>query len=130
MPDVNWLAIVVAAASSLAVGFAWYGVFGKAWMGHTGQSEEKLKSGNPAMIFGLAFVLALVQCFCLAMFFGPEMPVGETTFYGFLTGAGWVATALGVQYLFERRSLTFWLINGGYNIVAFTLFGLILGLIR
>jgi len=130
MPEINYLAVIAAAASSLAVGFAWYGVFGKAWMAHTGQPEEKLKSGNPAIIFGGAFVLALIQCYCLAMFFGPDMPVGETTFYGLLTGLGWVATALGVQYLFERRSLVFWLINGGYNVVTFTLFGLILGLWR
>jgi hypothetical protein len=132
MPEVNWIAIILAAASSLLVGFAWYSpaLFNKAWMREVGMTDEKAKTGNMALIFGGAFALALVQCFCLAMFFGSEMRWQQTTFYGFLTGLGWVATAFGVQYLFERRTWTLALINGGYNIVVFTVYGLILGLVR
>lgn len=130
MPEVNWLAIVVAAASSLAVGFAWYGLFAKPWMAGVGITEEHARGGNPAIIFGGAFVLALIQCFCLAAFFGPEATLQECVIYGFLAGAAWVATALGVQYLFERKPLSLFLINGGYNAVTFTVFGLILGLMR
>lgn len=39
--DINWLAIL-AAASSLVIGFLWYGpLFGKAWMKESGMTEEK-----------------------------------------------------------------------------------------
>ena len=37
--------------------------------------------------------------------------------------------ALGVNYLFEQRSLKLWLINGGYNVAVFTAFGAILGVL-
>ena len=49
---------------------------------------------------------------------------------GFAAGLCWVAAALGIDYLFERRPLSLWLINGGYHMLQFTLFGLILGLVR
>jgi hypothetical protein len=35
--------------------------------------------------------------------------------------------SLGVIYLFERRSLKLWLINSGYQVLAFALVGAILG---
>ncbi len=129
MPEANWVAILVAAASSLAVGFVWYSpaLFYKPWASAVGMTDEKAKTGNMAVTFGGAFLLAVIQCFCLAMFFGTELGWQETTLYGFLTGAGWVTTAFAVQALFERRGWTLTLINGGYNIVTFTLFGLILG---
>jgi len=41
---------------------------------------------------------------------------------------GLVGTSLGIQYIFERRSLTFWAINSGYHLVQFLLIGLVLGL--
>ena len=42
----------------------------------------------------------------------------------------WVAASYGINYLFERRPLRLWLINGGYHVLQFTAFGLILGLMR
>lgn len=56
------LSALAAALSTLVVGFIWYHpkVFGTAWMKAEGLTEEKLKKGNMAMIFGLSFVLAFV----------------------------------------------------------------------
>jgi hypothetical protein len=52
------------------------------------------------------------------------------TFYGFATGFGWIAMALFVVGLFERRSLKLMLINGGYMTVTLTLMGFIIGIWR
>jgi len=46
---------------------------------------------------------------------------------GLMAGLFWVATAMGITYLFERKSLKLYLINAGYHVVTFTLMGLILG---
>ena len=46
---------------------------------------------------------------------------------GFLAGFGWVAMGMGIVALFERRSLKYVLINGGYLTVALTAMGAILG---
>ena len=57
MGPVNWLAVVLGAVAFFAVGALWYTVlFGKIWQRESGLSEEQIKSGNPAMIFGLCFV--------------------------------------------------------------------------
>lgn len=125
--DVNWLAVIAAALSSFPLGFLWYGpLFGKAWQREVGLSEQQLKSGNMAVIFGGAFVLALIQAAAFAAFLGAE-PMPQAALYGFIAGLCWVATAIGVQYLFERKGWKLAAINGGYNVVAFTLIGAIIG---
>ena len=43
---------------------------------------------------------------------------------GFAAGLCWVAASYGINYLFERRPLRLWLINGGYHVLQFTAFGL------
>jgi hypothetical protein len=48
--------------------------------------------------------------------------------HGALVGAGFVATSFGINYAFAQRSLKLWLIDGGYHLLQFTLYGLILGL--
>ncbi len=128
MPEVNYLAVLLAALSAFVLGGLWYSVlFGKKWMALTGQSEEKLKSGNPALVFGGAFLLNLVAAYVFAMFLGPMLDLRFATAAGFAAGLCWVAASLGVNYLFERRPLGLWLINGGYFTLQFTLFGAILG---
>lgn len=131
---INWLAVIAATLIGFVIGFLWYGpLFGKAWMASTGMTEEKAAQANMPVVFGLSFVFQLIMAFCLAMFFygdpnaADAITAGTGAFYGFLTGFGWVATALGVNALFEQRSWKYILINGGYWIVVFTLMGLVLG---
>ena len=47
---------------------------------------------------------------------------------GFAAGLFWVTTSFGINYLFERKPLRLFLINGGYHTLQFTLIGAILGL--
>jgi len=74
-----------------------------------------------------AFVLAFITCAVFAMFLGPKatLPFGAAA--GFAAGLAWVTTSLGVIYIFERRPLKLWLINGGYQTLQFTIIGAILG---
>ncbi len=135
--SINYLAVVAASLIGFAVGSVWYGpLFGKTWMTESGMTEEKVKEGNMAKIFGLSLVFQLIMAYCLAMFFfgSPEgaaaMTVELTTFYGFLTGAGWILPAFAISGLFEQRSWKLILIHGGYWVIVFTLMGLVLGLWR
>lgn len=125
----NPWAILTATVSAFVLGGVWYSpiLFAKAWMEGAGLDEQQLKQGNAGRIFGGAFVLTLVMAVNLAAFLGPKADLAFGVFAGFATGLGWVATALGVTYLFEHRPLKLWLVNSGYQIVAFTLMGAILG---
>ena len=129
MPEVNWLAVLLCGVSSLVLGGLWYSpaLFARQWQAAAGLSDEAAASGNMALIFGLSFLLSLVAAFVFAMFLGTEMSLGAATAAGFSAGLCWVAASFGINYLFERRPLRLWLINGGYHTLQFTLFGLILG---
>jgi hypothetical protein len=127
MPEVNYLAVLLAALSAFLLGGLWYSaLFAKQWARLTGQNEETLKSGNPALVFGGAFLLNLIAAWVLAMFLGP-MELQYAAMAGFSVGLCWVTASLGVNYLFERRPLGLWLINGGYFTLQFTAMGAIIG---
>jgi len=132
MPEVNWIAVLLCAVSSLVLGGIWYSpmLFAKPWQRAAGLSDDQAKSGNMAMIFGLTFVLSLVAAYVFAMFLGRNFGLGPAIGAGASAGLCWVAASLGISYLFERRPLNLWLINGGYHTLQFTLFGLILGLMH
>ena len=127
--QINHLAVLGAAVSAFVLGGAWYSpmLFGRAWMQASGVTEEQVNSGQPARIFGLAFVLSLAAAYAFAMFLGPKPGIGLGLFAGLSAGLFWVAGSFGINYLFEGKSLRLWLINGGYHTVQFLLYGAILG---
>jgi hypothetical protein len=128
--QLNHMAIVVAALSTFFLGGLWYSpiLFGKAWQKENKLTDEELKKGNMALIFGLSFIFSLLMAYNLAFFISsPEIDLAMGTLYGFLTGFGWVMLGIGIISLFERRSWKYILINGGYMTLAFTLMGLIIG---
>lgn len=132
MPTVNLIAVLLCAVSSLVLGGLWYSpiLFGKPWQRAAGLSDEQAKSGNMALIFGLTFFLSLIAAYVFGLFLGQTMPLAGAVGAGLAAGLCWVAASFGINYLFERRPLSLWLINGGYHTLQFTLFGLILGGLR
>jgi hypothetical protein len=126
---INWLAVVVAAASTFVLGGLWYGpLFGKTWMEASGMTEERAAQGNMAKIFGLSFLLQLLSAVVLAAFLGPEdtMAFGPAVAASVSVGLAWVAPAFGVVYLFEQRPLKHFAVNAGYHVVGFVVMGLII----
>lgn len=125
----NWLAVIAAALAAFALGAVWYGpLFSKPWMKSIGVTEQDIAKGSMTTIFGIAFLLIALMAFCLApMLNSPDIGLREGGFYGFLAGFGWVAPAMIVNALYERRSGVYMAINSGYWILVFTIMGLILG---
>ena len=132
LPPVNYLAVLAAAVSAFVLGGLWYSpiLFAKKWMAYTGNecAEGEKPKGNMGVIFGGAFLLSLVAAylFVLIVPFDPDWQSGAIA--GAITGFGFAATSFGISYLFEQRPLGLWLINGGYHVLQFTLYGIVLGL--
>ena len=63
--EINFLAILVAAIVPLVLGFIWYNpkFLGTVWMREAEMTEEKMKSGNMAVIFGLSLLLSFLLAF-------------------------------------------------------------------
>jgi Protein of unknown function (DUF1761) len=96
-------------------------------MRESGVTMDRAHAVNMPKLYGTVLILNLIAAGSLAMFIGPAGTWRFGLFAGFMTGLTFVATALGVIYLFESRGLRLWLINAGYQIVIFSLMGTILG---
>ena len=59
LPEISWLATLVATLLAFALGALWYGpLFGKAWMAEQGFVEEDLmRDFNPAKTYGTTALL-------------------------------------------------------------------------
>jgi hypothetical protein len=131
----NWLAILVAAISTMVVGFLWYSplFFAKPWMREMGydlndkaRMEEMKKSSGPA--YGGSFVASLVSAFVLALFL--HWLRNYTVYFGLMVGfhvwLGFVATVQFTGALFMKQSMKLFAINTGYQLVCYLVMGAIL----
>ncbi|WP_448520736.1 DUF1761 domain-containing protein [Schleiferia thermophila] len=129
----NWFAVIVAALSNFLIGGLWYSplLFGKVWMKENNFSDDDLKKGNMAKIFGLTFLFSIVMAFNLGMFLNDaNTSTSWGAIAGFLAGFGWVAMSIFTIGQFERKSAKYMLIHGGYVTISFIVMGLIIGIWR
>jgi membrane-associated HD superfamily phosphohydrolase len=124
----NVWAILLAAVSAFLLGGIWYTPFAfrRLW-----KKANRFTSDPPAAgtkIFVTAFILSLVMAANLAMFLNdPKTNLAWGATAGFLAGFGWVAMGIGIVSLFERRPLSYVLVNGGYLTLALVIMGAIIG---
>ena len=157
MEFLNPVAMLVAAISALVVGFIWYNpkVFGNAWMKEAGMTEEKIKGGNMAKIFIMAFIFAFLlamtmmqltihQTGALSLIGGDPSAAlpsydafmadyGDAfrsykhgALHGVLAGVFIALPIIGTNALFERKSAKYIFINAGYWIVTLGVMGTII----
>ncbi|WP_414000242.1 DUF1761 domain-containing protein [Flavobacterium sp. W1B] len=98
--QINFLALLVAAVSTLVVGFIWYHpkVFGTIWMKEAGMTEDKMKGSNMALIFGMAvfyaFLISMILQFLVIHQFGAfgmvggEVETAKPTYAAFMADYG------------------------------------------
>jgi hypothetical protein len=127
--EINWLSVIVATLAAFAIGGLWYSPLfvGKAWQSELKLSDADIKAANMPMIFGLTFVLNFISAIVLDMFIGRAGTLKDGLFAGLLVGVAWIATSLGTNYLFARKSFKLFLIDATYFIIYFAVMGLILG---
>ncbi len=128
--NISWVAVFVAAVAGFGVGGLWYGpLFAKAWQREAGLSDEEIASSNMPLIFGGTFVLNLIGAFILGHILSTYGRPGlyTSTLVGLGLGLAPIATSIGVNYLFQRKSLTLFFIDAGYWVVIYTVMGAIFG---
>lgn len=125
MGDISIVPIALAALAFFIVGAIWYGVlFGKAWQAAAGLSDEDVQSGNMALIFGLTFLfemlIALVLAHQFAMTGASDRAIMMISF-GF--GAFVMTPAIGINYLYQRKSGKLLVIDAGHFILGMSAMG-------
>lgn len=131
MENINWLSLILAALVPLVMGFLWYhkALFGKAWMGETGITEEKAKEANMGVTFGVSLLLALVLAFFLTVFNNsPGQEGGFDTFkhgaaHGLILSLFIIVPTFITNGLFEQKSWKLMFINIGYWAVTLMIMG-------
>ena len=137
MHSLNWVAILVAAVSTMVVGFLWYSplLFAKSWMREMGydpndkaKTEEMKKSAGKA--YGGSFVASLISAFTLALILHGLR--AEDLHFGIMASfhiwLGFVATVQFTGALFMKQSMKLFAINTGYQLVCYLVMGSILTL--
>ncbi|HVZ11513.1 MAG TPA: DUF1761 domain-containing protein [Patescibacteria group bacterium] len=129
MASVNYVSIFVCAVAAMVVGYAWFGpLFGKAWMKEAKVSESQAKKANMTSMYIIMFVSALIEAYVLSVVLGM---MGQLTAMSAVTGAFWVwlgfiATTMSGSVLAEGRSLNYYIITAGYQLVIVAVMGVII----
>lgn len=131
----NHLAILVCAVSIFLLGAPWYSkaMFLNAWAKANSidpnAPRDPKTAKHPARVFGVAFLMAWVAAYAFAILLGHDAhSLAYCLHHGFVCGFGIAATSFAINYQFANKPTVLLLIDGGYHIVQFTLYGLILGL--
>jgi hypothetical protein len=122
----NWLAVVVATVAFFAVGAIWYtALFGKVWQREVGLSDEQLTGGrNMMLIMGTCFVLEFIVATTVGHMFDFLEPSDRAKMMITLGLAlGVMAPAIGITYLYMRKSLTLFLLDAGHFLVGMAAVG-------
>jgi hypothetical protein len=126
MEHIDWLGVVLGAVAFFAVGAVWYtALFGKAWQRAVGLSDEQLKTGaNMPLIFGTCFLLELLVSLTVGHIYAYTAPDDRSKLMIAVgLAAGVMAPAIGISYLYMRKSLKLFLIDAGHLIVGMAALG-------
>ncbi len=132
-PYINVWAVLVSTVAFWALGALWYSplLFSKRWQKEVGFKEEEITKTNMAMVFGLSFLVMLLMTWALNFVINShkaeEVSMLQGLQYGLFTGFFFSMLTMGINYLYQRRSVVLWLIDGFYVMLGLGIAGMILG---
>jgi len=132
-PFINVWAVLTGTLALWVLGALWYSpvLFGKIWQKKVGFKEEGITKVNMALTFGLSFLLMLFMVWALNFVINSHKPEDVSMLkglhYGAFTGFFFSMMTMGINYLYQRRSFTLWLIDGSYIVIGLGIAGMILG---
>lgn len=132
---INYWAILVCGIVAMAIGALWYGpLFGKKWLEIVGATEATLearekmqKSAGP--LYGIQFLLILFQVLVLSHLLADTERVSGIERSLWIWGAFVIPTLAGsVMWTNEENKMKWarFLIQGGYQLVLFIIFGIVI----
>jgi len=128
LQHLNWLAVVLAAVAGYFPGALWYSKIGflRPWARELGididdPATQKHMKAKVAIGLIPAFAAAMV----MGLFMHNPVPLHRGISCAFALAGGVVSTSFAIQYLYENRSVKFWLINSGYHLLQYLIMGLI-----
>lgn len=132
LSQINYLAVLASAISTLVIGALWYSpvLFAKSRMNEMGMKPEDLEKAKAGAKKGyiISIIGSLIAAFVMAALIA-RMDV-QTLFGGIKLGMaaaiGFIATTQAANYSFESRSMKLYCINVGYTVVTYVIMSIIL----
>lgn len=125
MNDFALWPVLAGTAAFFVVGALWYGVlFGKAWQKAAGLADSDMAGGKMGLVFGLAFAFEMLIAMVLWHLVARTDPAPHVVMMmamGFAVGV--MIPAIGINYLFQRRSGTLFAIDAGHFLVGMAAMG-------
>ena len=124
----QFLEPILGGIAAFLLGLLWYTVlFGKQWQAETGISDDEAKKGM-GLTHGLALVCMVLMSFPLNAYVINIHDLADQTFVhgaypGALAGFSYGATAIGINYLYQKKSLKLFLIDASYLVAFLALSG-------
>lgn len=125
------VAVWIASVVFFVLGAIWYSLMAGPWMAAIGKTMEEItrEQGGSPLPYAVGFLAILVMCYTLAWLM--RRVQATTLAAGLRLGAtvaiGFIAATLALNYGFEARSVTLWLINSAYVVVGLAIAGAIIG---
>ena len=124
LSHINWLAVLVATVAYFVLGALWYSkaLFGRVWakLINLDVNNPDLKKGMGGMMvstFLLMFIVSFgLEVLIVKIGFAQEFMYGIEL--GLLTGLAFATAAVSINYVYERRPSSLYLINNGYHVLG------------
>ena len=133
--EINFMAVALGGVAFWVLGALWYSplLFGKAWQSEVGLSDDDIKGGNMAIIFGGSLILMMMMSmalyFAVASHPAEEMTFTHGMFHGMMMGVLTAAASMGINYLYQRRSIKLFAIDAIYQVLGLALSGGVMALL-
>lgn len=126
--------IGIAALAAFMLGFLWYtALFGKAWQAEVGISDEEATKGM-AVTHGLAFLMMAIIGFGISYVVHlhglDEQNFVHGAFHGAMIAGMYCLPAVAIHYLYQKKTLKLFLIDGSYILIFCCLMGGVLALLK
>jgi hypothetical protein len=130
--QISLIPIIICATIAMVVGFIWFGpLFGKRWAHLIGTTaHHKGKHKQMLSLYGLQFLLVLFQAYILAQYITGWQTISGVGHALWMWAAFVMPTIAGsVMWNNDTRKNAWsrFLIQAGYQLIIFILFGLVLG---
>ncbi|HWI85292.1 MAG TPA: DUF1761 domain-containing protein [Sphingomonas sp.] len=129
--DLNWAAVIVAALAGYFPGALWYSPVGflRPWARELGVDLDNPPGGKGVGLkVAIGIVPALTAAVIFALLLGHPVSLHHALMMAVAIAGGIIAPSFAVQYLYEHRGVTFWLINSGYHLLQFLIMAVVLSL--
>ena len=125
---INYLAVAACVVINMGLGMTWYSIFANAWMNGHGITMAQIEGNASSAPYIATTIAALAAGYVLSLLYQRMNVSGWQD--GAITGAAigsFLFFATVASYLFSQKPLTLAILDGGYMVILFVLYGALIG---